>query len=224
MSSKSYWERNCRLKRYKKKNTVILFEILTSSMIPHSLCLQQQANKLVDGTSTPELRRRKLSRRLSSFSSLPNISLIRRKSSTNSNKCSAIKQQASTESETGIFSSFNSSIHSNASCASSSSGSSSFKTDNKKKKNFTPGSLPASVKGVEELIANNISNVNCLVDEGMAGIRRAVINGIDTISLTDGSTAPAEAKCIILWVNSLFSPLLPFSSQLKSVSFLFQQS
>jgi hypothetical protein len=190
--------------------TGILLLVLFSNTLTDFVV--QQANKLVDGTSTPELRRRKLSRRLSSFSSLPNISLIRRKSSTNSNNNSrSTQKQASTESEAGIFSSFNSSIHSNtSSCASSSSASSSFKIySNKKKNNITnssnltkgfpvPSSIPSSVKGVEELIANNINNVNCLVDEGMAGIRRAVINGIDTISLTDGSTPTTEAKCVIL--------------------------
>ena len=111
--------------------------------------------------ATPELKRRKLSRRLSSFSSLPNISLIRRKSSTNSSKT---QRQRSEDLAT------------------------------RQAKTAAPG----GVAGVEQLIANNISSVNCLVDEGMAGIRRAVINGIDTISLSDGSQAAPEGKCVIL--------------------------
>lgn len=121
----------------------------------------------MDGTATPELKRRKLSRRLSSFSSLPNISLIRRKSSTNTNKTQRQRSE-----------------------------------DLPERSDVTvphPKNRPASsVKGVEQLIANNINNVNCLVDEGMAGIRRAVINGIDTISLSDGSQTVPEGKCAIL--------------------------
>lgn len=118
-----------------------------------------------EGTATPELKRRKLSRRLSSFSSLPNISLIRRKSSTNKTH----RQRS----------------------------------EDLPERSEVPASHPknrpaSSVKGVEQLIANNINNVNCLVDEGMAGIRRAVINGIDTISLSDGSQAAPEGKCAIL--------------------------
>ena len=111
----------------------------------------------MDGTATPELKRRKLSRRLSSFSSLPNISLIRRKSSANSSK-----------------------------------------TPRQRSHDLPDNRPTTSTSGVEQLIANNLSSVNCLVDEGMAGIRRAVINGIDTISLSDGSQAVPEGKCVIL--------------------------
>lgn len=120
---------------------------------------------MVDGVATPELKRRKLSRRLSSFSSLPNISLIRRKSSSHSHS-KAHRQRSEDLPER--------------------SDSSSLRSKDK------------GVSGVEQLIANNITSVNCLVDEGMAGIRRAVINGIDTISLSDGSQAVPEGKCTIL--------------------------
>lgn len=122
---------------------------------------------MVDGVATPELKRRKLSRRLSSFSSLPNISLIRRKSSSNSQNHSKAHRQRSEDLPDASV--------------------------RRPKDKALPG-----VSGVEQLIANNITSVNCLVDEGMAGIRRAVINGIDTISLSDGSQAVPEGKCTIL--------------------------
>lgn len=121
---------------------------------------------MVDGTATPELKRRKLSRRLSSFSSLPNISLIRRKSSTNKTQRQRSEDLPAEHQDIPV-----------------------------PRQKSRPTS---SVKGVEQLIANNINNVNCLVDEGMAGIRRAVINGIDTISLSDGSQGVPEGKCTIL--------------------------
>jgi len=150
--------------------------------------LLQQANKLVDeASSTPELRRRKLSRRLSSFSSLPNISLIRRRSGTSANNSHNSKQQGVKQ---GVIK--QSSESSTSSCSSPFAG-----------RRGVGGllgrkapSLQSHTKPIQDLIVNN---VNCLVDEGMTSIRRAVINGIDTISLSDGPDVTSSATgCVIL--------------------------
>lgn len=53
--------------------------------------------------------------------------------------------------------------------------------------------------GMEQLLANNFTGINELVDDGMAGLKRVVINGIDTISLSDGRSPPeVDPKCTIL--------------------------
>ena len=52
---------------------------------------------------------------------------------------------------------------------------------------------------MEQLLANNFTGINELVDDGMAGLKRVVINGIDTISLSDGRSPPeVDPKCTIL--------------------------
>lgn len=53
----------------------------------------------------------------------------------------------------------------------------------------------ADNSGINQFICNN---VDCLVDQGLTGIRRAVINGIDTISLTESLPIQQESRCTIL--------------------------
>lgn len=124
--------------------------------------LLQQANRLADGASTPdELKKQKLGRRLSSFSSLPNITLMRRKTNSMSSSSDRARQIAK---ET-------------------------------KKRQMSAEGASTSSSAMDQLICNN---VDCLVDQGLTGIRRAVINGIDTISLTESLPVQQDSKCTIL--------------------------
>lgn len=127
--------------------------------------LLQQA-KTLDGTATPELKRhRKLSRRLSSFSSLPNITLIRRKSSGNSTKSQKNGDLKNAPNGNG-----NGVINANG---------------NNLLNNQLTGSLSKLVD-------------NCETPH-VTEIKRHILNGVDTISLTsDGGRSGREEKCAIL--------------------------
>ncbi|KAI1301263.1 GTP-binding protein Di-Ras2 [Halotydeus destructor] len=134
--------------------------------------LLQQARSL-DGTSTPELKRhRKLSRRLSSFGSLPNINLIRRKSSGNSAKMKNGSDKNGNKERNGA------------------SDTNTMMAVNNRTLN--------GLKGINNPITGSLNGVNKLVDNDMLEIKRAIINGMDTISLCDGSKTPPDQKCSIL--------------------------
>ena len=159
--------------------------------------LLQQARSL-DGTSTPEMKRhRKLSRRLSSFSSLPNITLIRRKSSGNSQKMNKngelrggnnnklTKNDNSNDSSTTEVNNKNSNalVHTGR-CINN--------------KQLGLNRTLNGLKGLNNPITGSYTGVNKLVDNDMIEIKRAIINGMDTISLSDGCKTPPDQKCTIL--------------------------
>lgn len=149
--------------------------------------LLQQARTL-DSTSTPEMRRRhKLARRLSSFGSLPNISLIRRKSSGsqkagktggNDNKANdEANGTAGDVNDAAVNNSVNDAVNGNGRRQLSGLGRNRFHRLN-------TSSMTGSFDNVT-------TDIHC-------EIKRHIINGMDTISLSDGSKTPPDQKCTIL--------------------------
>lgn len=129
-------------------------------------------------TGTPELKRghRKLSRRLSSFGSLPNITL-RRKSSGNSTKGkNGGSEKLPNKPKHLLLNGCGDALNGN---------------------HLQNGNLSGLNSGSASL-TGSLNGVNKFVDNDMMEIKRAIISGVDTISLSDGSKTPPDQKCTIL--------------------------